>query len=273
MPTLPELDAATFPSTREALHAHVKVLGAVRRALTPKQRHWWHISLRMCATGLTTTPVPLPGGSFDLTLNMAELASVLRTNEDAPRRLSLESCSPAEHYDFLRRALTPLGADAVLESATFGEDPLALDAGQVHAYLRVLARMDLTLKEFAGALREATSPVQLFPHHFDLAVSWFSGRLVPGQDPDDEGSADEQLTFGFAPGDEFIGRPYVYATAYPKPDGWGEFELPSPGRWHTEGFHGAVMRYADLAETPDPEDLVLGFLQTVQNRGAALMKG
>jgi hypothetical protein len=274
MPSLPELDSDTFAPTRDALHAHAKVLGAVRRTLTPKQRHWWHISLHMAATGLTTTPITLPDGSFDLTLNMVEIATVLRTSGGERQQLQLNERSPSEHYKILRQVLQPLGAALEADSdGVFADESLAIDGTTARTYLQVLARMDLALKQFAGRLRRGTGPVQLFPHHFDLAVSWFSGRLVPGEDPDDEGSADEQLTFGFAPGDESIQQPYVYATAYPQPEGWGEFELPSSGRWQTEGFHGAVLDYDALLESTEPEEKVLDFLLTVQRRGAELMKG
>lgn len=271
MSTLPPLDLDAFPPTRDALHAHAKVLGAVRRALTPKQRHWWHISLHLSAIGLTTTPIPLPGGSFDVTLDLIETASVLRTSDGERRKIPLDDCSPAEHSRLLRQAVARLGGTMELDAEAFAADSLPLDAELARTYFMVLARLDLMLKRFAGSLREATSPVQLFPHHFDLAVSWFSGRLVPTEDPDDEEAADEQLTFGFSPGDSLIGSPYLYATAYPRPRGWGEFELPSPGRWQTDGFHGAVLDYDDLVNRAEPETVILQFLRAVQRHGADLM--
>jgi hypothetical protein len=46
----------------------------------------------------------------------------------------------------------------------------------VERYWQALAQIDILLKQFRGELREETSPVQLWPHHFDLSLVWFSGR-------------------------------------------------------------------------------------------------
>ena len=68
--------------------------------------------------------------------------------------------------------------------------------------------------------------LRCWPHHFDLAVVWFSGRKVPGQDPNDPEYSNEQMNFGFSTGDSGTPEPYFYATAYPAPDGWMENDLP-----------------------------------------------
>ena len=43
-------------------------------------------------------------------------------------------------------------------------------------------------------------PVVLWPHHFGLAVLWFSGHPAPDQDPANAEYADEQMNFGFSTG-------------------------------------------------------------------------
>jgi hypothetical protein len=124
---------------------------------------------------------------------------------------------------------------------------------------------------FKGRLREETSPIQVFPHHFDLAMNWFSGRLVPGVDPLDEERADEHMNFGFATGDESIDDAYFYATAYPQPDGFTDLALPGGAFWHTEGWAGAILPYAALLDSDWPADRLLDFLRTLQAHGAELM--
>ncbi|MEW8193271.1 MAG: DUF5996 family protein, partial [Candidatus Thiodiazotropha sp.] len=126
-------------------------------------------------------------------------------------------------------------------------------------------------KAFKGGLREETSPVQLFPHHFDLAVNWFSGRLVPGADPADEEHADEQMNFGFVTGDESIPDAYLYVTAYPEPGDWMELELKHGAYWHTDGWVGAILPYAELLRQDQPYTLLLVYLQQLRLHGAGLM--
>ena len=54
----PAMPLASWQATRDTITTYSQVIGKIRRALTPKQKHWWHISLRATATGLTTTPIP-----------------------------------------------------------------------------------------------------------------------------------------------------------------------------------------------------------------------
>ena len=56
----PAMPLAEWQPTRDTLQLYSKVLGKIRRALTPPQRHWWHISLRAAPNGLTTTAIPMP---------------------------------------------------------------------------------------------------------------------------------------------------------------------------------------------------------------------
>ena len=124
-----------------------------------------------------------------------------------------------------------------------------------------------------GEQREETSPVQLFPHHFDLAMSWYSGQQVPEQDAADEESSDEQMTFGFVTGDEVISDPYFYATAYPEPDGFVGSPLPDGAVWSEVGFSGAVLPYAALERVDQPHQLIAKFLRQAHEAGASQMTG
>ena len=68
--TLPFPDLGDWFQTRDTLHAYARVLGAVRRQLTPPHPRWWHASLRVNTEGLTTGQVAAPSeaavGSFEL---------------------------------------------------------------------------------------------------------------------------------------------------------------------------------------------------------------
>ncbi len=134
-----------------------------------------------------------------------------------------------------------------------------------------LSLIDAVFRSFAAGLRGEILGPQLWPHHFDLAVLWLSGRQVPGEDPQDEEAADESMNFGFSTGDEGISSPYFFATAYPSLDGLSRPQASSGGRWHAEGWQGAVLDYADLARAEDPRARLLSFLETVQQAGAKAM--
>lgn len=121
--------------------------------------------------------------------------------------------------------------------------------------------------EFRADIREETSPIQLWPHHFDLSILWLPGGKIPGQDPDDEENSDQQMNFGFTFGDEGIPEPYFYVTAYPLPDSLPELELPADATWHTEGFSGAIVTYRTLIETTDPAARLLDLWRVLLSAG------
>jgi hypothetical protein len=84
------------------------------------------------------------------------------------------------------------------------------------------------------------SPILLYPHHFDVSLVWY---------PFDD---DRQIAIGWSSGDDTIPEPYVYATAYPEPDGFAKLPLPKGAYWHHTGFRGAILTYAHLQASSDP---------------------
>ena len=158
-----------------------------------------------------------------------------------------------------------------LLAAFDGAETLPYDVAAIARFRQVINWVDSAFKTFKGGLREETSPVQVFPHHMDVSMNWFSGRLIPGVDPADEESADEQMNFGFVTGDGPIPDAYFYVTAYPSPDGWTDLALPGGAYWHTEGWTGAVLPYAAVVATARPLELLLEYLRRLQAHGAKLM--
>src|SRR5512145_2371186 len=61
----PTLPLAGWQTTRDTIHGYSKVLGRIRRTLTPRRKHWWHASLRVTDSGFTTGEIPAPEGDHD----------------------------------------------------------------------------------------------------------------------------------------------------------------------------------------------------------------
>ncbi len=131
----------------------------------------------------------------------------------------------------------------------------------------MLNSVSSTLSTFRAGIREETSPIQVWPHHFDLSMIWLPGDKIPGQDPDDEEYADKQMNFGFAFGDDFIPEAYFYVTAYPSPEALNHLEMPAGTEWCTEGFTGAVTRYRTLPETQSQHEYLLNLWKKLLTAG------
>jgi hypothetical protein len=270
LPSL-RLDASWQP-TRDALHAYARVLGGIRQALTPKQRHWAHACLFVSAEGLTTSPIPLGArDAFELIMALRDpYVGVIRSSGER-QRIPLSGQSATELYDAIQRLIAPLAGRLELAPELLGTQVHALDPEAVARFGEALTQTDLVFKRFAGELRRGATSVQFWPHNFDLAVMWLSGRAVPGVDEDDEDNGDERMNFGLSTGDASIPEPYYYATAYPLPAELPMTDLPPGARWHTTGWQGAVLPYEALMDTEDPSGRLLEFLKYTQAAGRRLM--
>jgi hypothetical protein len=87
--------------------------------------------------------------------------------------------------------------------------------------------------------RYKPSPVRCWPHHFDIATLLKLDK-------------ERSIGIGLSPGDDHYAQPYFYLSPWPKPDTGKLPALPPGGRWHTEGFFGAVATAAELLALPDP---------------------
>ncbi len=273
----PELPLSSWQPTRDALQSFALLLSAVRAAYTPRQIHWWHGTLLPSAKGLTTSLIiadeAAPASTFEMLMDLSAHRLEISTNLGEQAFIPFSGQSSSSFCEATLQALDKMSILPEIDRSHFSNTTVPeYDADAVARYNAALGQVALVLKEFRGGLREKTSPINLFPHHFDLAVSWWSGRLIPGQDPNNPEYADELMTYGFSTGDEGIPDPYFYASAYPPPDGFTNAELPSEATWHTEGWTGGLLKYEALAQSEDGKALLLGFLQAVQKAASDRMK-
>jgi hypothetical protein len=268
----PDLSLEGWQGTRDTLWGYARVFAAIRRDTAAPDPFWWHVTLHGSPTGLTTTEVPFGGSSFELGLDLMSQRAFLNRDAAECRSWPLAGQTPDDFFDQTIEALGSCGielstAKPDMPGSSVGE----WDEAAVDRFRQAFAQIDSAFQEFRHDLDGKTSPVQLFGHHFDLSLSWFSGRLVEGVDPADLESATEQMTFGFSTGDDSFAEPYFYATAYPEPDGFVGSPLPDPAFWNNQGFSGAVLLYSALRESGSPTELLAKFLRAAQRAAANLM--
>ena len=273
--TFPPLPLSAWQPTRDALHTYARILGKVRQSLTPPQSHWWHTSLRVVDDGLTTTEMPgdeETDGTVELKLDLINQRITAQTNHNQRWAMPLSG----QHARLLADSLlvTLVQWDIYPEvdrSVCATESTGPYDPAAASTFLQALTSIHAVFQDLKSSLNGRTSPVQLWSHHFDLSLVWFSGNLVPGVDPANEEYADEQMAFGFSTGDEAIPEPYFYVTAYPWPTEITEAALPEPAQWYTQSWKGALLRYGDVAAAADPAGLLMAYLTAAHAAGSALM--
>jgi hypothetical protein len=256
-------DFAAAADTRDAMHAYARVLGDCLKACRGKRKHWWHASLRPSLNGLTTGIVRATA-DFELELDFRRAELHARSRNDEGFDVKLSGQPAGEIADAVSGFMSAngvgpaeLGSFVTADRATTGWQDFS--PPQSESMGQVLRSVATAMETFRAGVREETSPIQLWPHHFDLSMIWLPGEKIPGQDPMDEEYSDKQMNFGFAFGDESISEPYFYVTAYPTPDAMAATQLPAGSEWKTDGFNGAVLTYRSLLNASVPSSYLQDF--------------
>lgn len=284
---LPPLPLAGWKETKITLHLFCQVIGKVRLALMPKKNHWWHVPLYVSTRGVTTRPIPLPDGeALEIELDVREHGlRVTRTPGDEIR-FAIPGMSVADFYERVMDALERLGVEVSILArpfdmpfdTPFAEDRrhAAWDRDAVRRWWRALLWTAGVLESFAGRFQGKQTPVHLFWHSFDLALTRFNGAPAPGMPEADpvskEAYSHEVVSFGFWVGDEDIPEPAFYSYTHPEPEGITGRALDGPGaEWHDTGRgHLALLRYEKLRGSEDPRRELLRFLESAYGAGAEL---
>jgi hypothetical protein len=123
-------------------------------------------------------------------------------------------------------------------------------------------------------LLDQQSPVHLFWHSLDLAVTRFSGRRAPpraGADPvTGEAYSHEVISFGFWSGDDNTHGPAFYSYTAPEPSGLTDQPLqPASAVWRpAQNGSMALLGYDQLRDAHDPRTTLLAFLHSAYDAGA-----
>ena len=280
----PELEWDAWKDTQYLLHMATQMVGKTRLALTPLQNHWWNVPLYVSSRGLTTSAMPWRGGAieveFDLQLHMV----LLRSSDGEVRRVELGAESVADFYADYTGALRALGVEAVLwpmpvevaAPVRFDLDtaPRPYDSEAVDHFHAVLLRVQALLKRFSTGFQGKISPVHFFWGSFDLAVTRFSGRVAAGPPRPDriqqEAYSHEVISAGFWPGNGGYGAPAFYCYAAPVPEGLAE-KTVRPGAWDPV-LGEFILRYDDARAAANPDEAVMGFLETTYSACADAAK-
>jgi hypothetical protein len=210
-------------------------------------------------TGLTSGVVNAEI-DFELELNLRDSLLSARTSEGAQLSEGLNGQSAADFAQVIDDFLLDSGIDSGNVPAgepRSGDRFVGYSADHANSLGQVLTAVNVAMAEFRAGIKEETSPIQLWPHHFDLSMLWLPGEKIEGQDPDNEEYSDKQMNFGFTFGDEGTPEPYFYVTAYPLPDKFPSLKLPAGTEWQTEGFSGVVLLYETLIKSSDPHGYLL----------------
>lgn len=285
MTTFPEIPLEAWRLTKNTLHLYLQIVGKIRLKTHPRVNHWWHVPLYVTPRGLSTRTIPYAGGSFEIEFDFKDHELKMRTSDGRVEDFALyDGLSVADFYASVFANLAKLGITPEIKAVPYeapSKTPFADDSENksydkeyVERFHHTLVAVDDVFEEFRGRFIGKSTPVHLFWHSFDLALTRFSGKPATVR-PDAgmverEAYSHEVISFGFWFGDDKVSAPAFYAYAAPEPEGLAEEPLvPSAASWQeANGSHMALLMYDDVRTADTPKQFIMEFLESGYKAGA-----
>ena len=287
----PDIPYEPWNETSEALHQWLQIVGKYRLALTPWANHSWHATFYLHARGLDTSVMHCGDDSVQVLFDFIDQRIVCSVSDGERGTLPLEPMSVATFHERFLDLVDRLGVGIDFDGAPnevpnpvpFAKNtaPRPYDAEAVRRFWLAMLQVDRVFKLFRTGFLGKVSPVHLFWGSFDLAVTRFSGRAAPRHPggvpalPDDvtrEAYSHEVSSAGFWGGGGGLGFPAFYSYAYPTPDGFAEAPV-SPAEAYFDGALGEfLLPYDAVRNANDPDQALLGFLQSTYEAAARLAR-
>lgn len=264
MTRFPTLDG--FGPTRQTLHRYTQAVGAILREHAIPHDEWWHVALRVTPEGLVSDNVPLPdGGVMALRIDLHEHIVQLLASDGGVTTFNMTAGRTAtEMGEDLIDAVARLGLHAEYQRDRFLSDDDAVYEPEAAArFFRALVNADRAFKNHRAGLAGDVSPVNFWPHGFDLSMEWFGSRQVEQDENGETSVLPAQLNLGFYPAGSDKDT-YFYSNPWP-------FEearltgrpLPGTASWHTSGWQGAYLPYTAVSANDNPDGILLEFARAV----------
>ena len=287
----PDLPLTAWTDTCETLHRWTQIAGKVRLKQTPLVNHWWNATLRVSSRGLVAPANPYAGGTFDIIFDLTGHQLHIAASDGRTESFALTPMSVADFYAEFMRRLRRLDINIhIWTMPSEIEHAVPFDRDSTHAqydreyasrFHQALVQAARVMTAFRARFIGKASPVHFFWGSFDLAVTRFSGRTAPpptSRTPNvaswvmAEAYSHEVSSCGFWPGNGGFGRAAFYVYAYPEPGSYGDTPLRTADAFYNKNLGQFILPYEAVRQAPDPDTLLLGFLQETYEAAADLAK-
>lgn len=284
--TWPSLPLEEWQATKNTLHLYLQIIGKIRLALFPRLNHWWHVTHYVTPRGLTTRPIPYGDGNFEIAFDLIDHKLKISTSSGERREFDLrDGLTVADFYRQVFENLEALGIRATIKAipyeapstTPFPDDTenKSYDKEYIERFRQILVAVNDIFEEFRGRFTGKSTPVHVFWHSFDLALTRFSGKPAKVREGagmvEREAYSHEVISFGFWAGDKkTVPAPAFYSYTAPEPAGLADEPLsPDSANWaESNGAHMALLMYEDVRNSDDPRATVLEFLESAYRAGA-----
>lgn len=222
-------DHFEIKSTKDYLQDISKVIGKFQQIFLVPDKNYWHVGLKVTDKGFATQEFKINGENCVIEVDLRD--GKICTSQES---WGLGGVTAIELWHDLNMWAEELGVADKFKQPEIGDKPAICEQSPA---LLILNMLSISKKLLGGSKlseqKGRLSPLLLYPHHFDLAFSWYP-------------NSEQQYTLGFSLGDETIAKPYFYITAYPESMEFASRTLSEPARRQSSGFNGAVLLFDDV---------------------------
>jgi len=277
----PALPLDEWEDTCHTLHLWTQIVGKIRLGLTPLVNHYWNVALYVSTRGLTTSPIPYGGRTFEIQFDFVNHRLEILTSDDH-RSMALSPMSVAAFYRDIFALLRELGIDVEINPKPQEiPNPIRLDQDETHASYdpeyanrlwRILRSTGIVLQEFRARFMGKASPVHFFWGSFDLCCTRFNGRVAPPRKGiiTSESYSRECSSVGWWPGGGDVAGPAFYSYMAPQPAGYGVQQVRPAAALYQSKLNEFLLMYDDVRRAASPRDEILEFAQSTYEAGANL---
>jgi hypothetical protein len=279
----PELPFEDCKDTMETLHMKMQIAGKVKLALTPYLNQWWNVAFYLNTSGMTTGPLPYKNIVFEINFDFLKHILTIRVDDNRVKEISLLRGSVSDFYREFMHLLNELGISVVIDTLPSEvPNPIRCDADERSTYetdhilrwWQILLHSKIIFGKFRTSFGGKSSPVHFFWGSFDLSHTRYNGK--PATPPEHGGRImqfaenEENFACGFWHGNLNYPKPAFYSYFYPAPKGI-ENALIKPGIASYNASQGLfILDYDNIRTSGSAEDLILEFLNSTYEKGAAL---
>jgi hypothetical protein len=247
---LPLIDEQQYIKTRRRVHSIARLVGRLREVMIEPIAKNDNLWLNAADKGFSTPPMARYN-DLEIGFNMEILCIEIADDKNRYGSVSVTGKTmqelAAEVLDVLKNdfALTP-----AIEAGEFdGTRKIEIEPEAAGSFLQQLIWFSAAINGFHKKIAfndGVKTQVCLWPHNFDNAFKWFSGRKI------DE--SDEFMTIGVSNGDDMYELPYMYMTIYPELRKMNTLDIPEGANLHDSGWQGLLLTYEAITEKASAEE-------------------
>ncbi len=250
MEKFPELEEQQYVKTRRRIHGIAELIGRFREVLVQPIAKNDNLWLSIVNKGFCTPPMNMYN-ELEIGFNAEILCVEIADNRSKYVSIAVTGKTLSGLCTEILEALkNDLGIEVNINAGEFNnERKIEIDEKNAQDFLAQFVNFSDLLKKFHKTIpfnEGVKTQICLWPHHFDNAFKWFSGKKI------DE--TDEFMGIGVSNGDEMYELPYVYMTISPELRKMNTLELPEGAHLHDTGWQGLILTYEAIIEAKSADE-------------------